>query len=96
VYHQYTLRLGPEYPIKRSAFIERLHEQGIGSAVYYPQPAHRAPYLTGYAWAKVQLPNTELLTQQVVSIPVHPGISNEAREKIAATIHALASREVNS
>ncbi|HET8776719.1 MAG TPA: DegT/DnrJ/EryC1/StrS family aminotransferase, partial [Candidatus Limnocylindria bacterium] len=36
VYHQYTIRVH-----ERDAFVERLKERGVGSAVYYPIPVHR-------------------------------------------------------
>lgn len=90
VFHQYTLRLLPEFPMSRTDFIRALEANGIGSAIYYPRPVYQYPYLSEYAWAQVQLPCAETLSQQVVSIPVHPLLSTDDRNRIVETIRSLA------
>lgn len=90
VYHQYTLRLLPEFALTRAQFINALDACGIGSAIYYPQPVYEYPYLRDNAWARVRLTEAEMLSQQVVSIPVHPALDSGDREKIAETIRAIA------
>jgi dTDP-4-amino-4,6-dideoxygalactose transaminase len=93
VYHQFTLRLTPEFRMARADFISQLRARGIGSSIYYPQPAHHAPYLRLADWGQVELPCTEMLTRQVVSIPVHPGVAAGDRERIVSAIRAIGTGE---
>ncbi|MGN9813094.1 DegT/DnrJ/EryC1/StrS family aminotransferase [Micromonospora sp. BQ11] len=81
VYHQYTVRVRGD----RDAAQARLTELGIGNAVYYPTPIHRLkPYLTEDGkpgpW---DLPETERAAAEVVSLPVHPSLSEGDLERIA-------------
>ncbi|MGN9777454.1 DegT/DnrJ/EryC1/StrS family aminotransferase [Micromonospora sp. H33] len=81
VYHQYTVRVRGD----RDAAQKRLTELGIGNAVYYPTPIHRlTPYLTQDGtpgpW---ELPETERAAAEVVSLPVHPSLSQADLERIA-------------
>ncbi|NJP32632.1 DegT/DnrJ/EryC1/StrS family aminotransferase [Micromonospora thermarum] len=81
VYHQYTVRVRGD----RDAAQKRLTELGIGNAVYYPTPIHRLiPYLTQDGtpgpW---DLPETERAAAEVVSLPVHPSLSQADLERIA-------------
>lgn len=84
VYHQYTIRVGE--PLARDALAHALLHQGIGTAVHYPIPLHRAPaYLT-----PIELPHTDIACTQVLSLPVHPDLTHTHLDRIAATITGLA------
>ncbi|KKK05397.1 DegT/DnrJ/EryC1/StrS aminotransferase family protein [Micromonospora sp. HK10] len=81
VYHQYTVRAEGN----RDAAQRRLTELGIGNAVYYPTPIHRLkPYLDENGkpgpW---DLPETERAAAEVISLPVHPSLSQADLERIA-------------
>ncbi|MFD2766181.1 DegT/DnrJ/EryC1/StrS family aminotransferase [Micromonospora eburnea] len=81
VYHQYTVRAQGN----REAAQRRLTELGIGNAVYYPTPIHRLkPYLAEDGkpgpW---DLPETERAAAEVISLPVHPSLSQADLERIA-------------
>ncbi|MFJ9667633.1 DegT/DnrJ/EryC1/StrS family aminotransferase [Streptomyces sp. NPDC101219] len=88
VYHQYTVRIRGD----RDAAMARLTEAGIGNAVYYPTPIHRLkPYWepdqkAGRTW---DLPRTESAAAEVVSLPVHPGLSQQDLERVVAAVNAL-------
>ena len=86
VYHQYTLRVS-----ERDAFAERLRERGVGSAIYYPIPVHRqAPYMAlGYGAAS--FPVTDRLTAQVLSIPVHPSLTDDEVATAIAAVNETAA-----
>jgi len=83
VYHQYTIRI----PEGRDAFQAALKDEyNVGSGVYYPIPNHRlAPFAR-----PEHLENTEIAAQQVLSLPVHPSLSQADLERIAAAVNALA------
>ncbi|MEU8134542.1 DegT/DnrJ/EryC1/StrS family aminotransferase [Streptodolium elevatio] len=72
VYHQYTVRVSDEaFPGGRDAFAARLTERGVGSGVYYPVPIHRLPSFG----LTLDLPETERAAREVLSLPVHPSLS---------------------
>jgi dTDP-4-amino-4,6-dideoxygalactose transaminase len=85
VYHQYTVRI----PDGRDRAQALLAEDGIGSAVYYPTPIHR---LRPYAGIGADLPETDRAAAEVLSIPVHPSLSGEDLDRIAAAVSGLEER----
>ena len=82
VYHQYTIRVLED----RDGFQAALKDEfGIGSGVYYPIPNHRLP-----SFARPEdLPQTELAAQQVLSLPVHPSLSEGDLERIVTAVNSL-------
>ena len=82
VYHQYTVRVPEDRDGVATAL---LAEHGVGTGVYYPTPVHRLPSFG----RDVRLPHTELAAAQVLSLPVHPGLSDADRERIVAGVEAL-------
>lgn len=86
VYHQYTVRVTDD----RDGFVAALkNEYGIGSGVYYPVPNHRLPSLAGYA-PGLDLPQTEKAASEVVSLPVHPSLSQGDLDRIVTAVNTLA------
>jgi len=87
VYHQYTIRL--EEGVDRDAFIKRLNERGVGARVYYPLPIHRQPVFARMErYRGLELPETERATRAVLSLPVHPALTDEERAFVAAEVKA--------
>ncbi|MEU7277240.1 DegT/DnrJ/EryC1/StrS family aminotransferase [Streptomyces sp. NPDC045431] len=91
IYHQYTIRVtGGEGA--RDAAMAKLTEAGVGNAVYYPTPIHRLkPYWepdqkAGRTW---DLPETEKAAAEVVSLPVHPSLTQNDLERIVTAVNAL-------
>jgi dTDP-4-amino-4,6-dideoxygalactose transaminase len=83
VYHQYTiLVVGHD----RDAFATQLHERGVGSGVYYPTPVHRLP---SYG-VSTELPVTERMAQQCLSLPVHPSLEQAELERIIEAVNTVA------
>jgi len=81
VYHQYTIRVN-----ERDAFAERLKQRGVGNAIYYPIPVHRQKPFLALGYGHESLPVTDRLTAQVLSIPVHPSLTDE---EVATVIEAV-------
>ncbi|MFJ4166464.1 DegT/DnrJ/EryC1/StrS family aminotransferase [Microbacterium sp. NPDC089698] len=85
VYHQYTVRV----PEDRDGFVKALKEEhNVGAGVYYPIPNHRLPSLAHFA-PGVELPETERAAREVVSLPVHPSLSQNDLERIVAAVNAV-------
>ncbi|MCE4027321.1 DegT/DnrJ/EryC1/StrS family aminotransferase [Microbacterium sp. Au-Mic1] len=86
VYHQYTVRV----PEDRDGFVAALKEEHqVGAGVYYPIPNHRLPSLAHFA-PGLDLPETERAAREVVSLPVHPSLSQNDLERIVAAVNAVA------
>ncbi len=89
VYHQYTLRVED-----REGFRRQLAQRGVSSAVHYPALVPEQPYfrrlglpVLGGPW-----PVAAAAARRVVSIPVHPGLTPEERETVAAAVNAYRPR----
>jgi perosamine synthetase len=89
VWHQYTMR----FPGEREKVIEGLTERGIGTLIYYPKPIHQQDYLQSYVpgAAELFLPVTELLTDEVLSIPVRPSLTDEEVDTVIRAVREVAT-----
>ena len=85
-YHLYTLRVQ-----RRDRFMELLGSRGIGSGVYYPLPLHRQPALAELVDAGRSYPVTDQLTEEVLSIPVHPSLTDEEVTSVIEAVNATAA-----
>ena len=90
VYHQYTLRVN-----ERDAFAERLKERGVGCGIYYPIPVHRQKPFIELGYGQDALPVTDRLTAEVLSIPVHPSLTDDEVATVIEAVNATA-RELGS
>jgi dTDP-4-amino-4,6-dideoxygalactose transaminase len=82
VYHQYVVRLSD-----RDGAREALWKMGIASGVHYPIPLHRQPALEGLVAG--EFPVAERLAHEVLSIPVFPELTDEARESVVTAVTAF-------
>ena len=81
VFHQYTLKVD-----NRDEFVEYLEENGVGYGIHYDCPAYRQPLYKKMGYDDYSLPVTERLVEKVVSIPVHPALSDADLKKIVRVI----------
>jgi perosamine synthetase len=79
VYHQYTVRITPEFGRSRDAVAEALGQQGISTGVYYPIPAHRQAAVQPLGLGEGVYPVAEQMAQEVLAIPVHPALTDADR-----------------
>jgi dTDP-4-amino-4,6-dideoxygalactose transaminase len=84
VYHQYTVRIAGD----RDAALRQLAAAGVGSAVFYPLPIPQQPVYRELGYDDC-LPITERVSREVLSLPVHPGLSTEDLRRIAEAVNAL-------
>lgn len=86
VYHQYTIRVEDD----RDGFVKALREEyKVGCGVYYPVPNHRLESLAPYA-PGLELPNTEIAASQVISLPVHPSLTQHDLDRIVNAVNTIA------
>lgn len=86
VYHQYTIRVPGG---RRDALVEHLTKQGIGTGVYYPVPVHKQTFYMGELGYNQTLPESERAAAEVLSLPVHPALTQTDLETIVKTINAF-------
>jgi perosamine synthetase len=89
VYHQYTVRVPGG---KRDDLRTFLQENEIGSEVYYPVPIHKQSFYMSELGYKNVLPETEKAALEVLSLPVHPGLSQADLEKVASKLNEFMAR----
>jgi perosamine synthetase len=81
VFHQYTIRV----PKNRDTFADSLSKAGIGNSVYYPTQVHKLPSFN----SPISLPQTQLATETVLSLPVHPSLSKQELRRVANAVNSL-------
>lgn len=81
VFNQYTLRAQ-----NRDELMAYLKEHGIGHKVYYPVPLHLQECYQPLGYAKGDLPVSEQLAQEVVSLPVYPELTDAQMETVVTRI----------
>lgn len=82
VYHQYTLRVVED----RDGFVDALRAKDIGAGVYYPKPLHLVDHIAKYGYKPGDYPETEKACKEVVSLPVHPGLSEDNLKSIVFAV----------
>lgn len=84
-YHQYTLRIKNG---RRDAFTQYLADNGIGFGVFYPLSIPEQLCYKEMSFP-TQYPVTDVIKNEVVSIPVHPQLTTEEVETVARVINAF-------
>jgi len=88
VYHQYTIRITKDFPLTRDEVLAKLTEASIGTAVFYPLPLNRQKVYINLGY-QPNTPVADKLTEQVLSIPVHPGLKQEDLDYIVETFKGM-------
>jgi len=80
-WHLYTVRSAD-----RDRLQARLRAEGIATAVHYPRPIHLQPAMAAAGGKPGDLPVSERLSREVLSLPLYPELSLETVERIAALV----------
>ena len=81
VFHQYTIRVSEN----RDAFKEFLTENGVGTGIHYPIVLYKQPYYANQGITG-NCPEAEKASNQVISLPVHPSLTQEELDTIIKTV----------
>ncbi len=84
VWYLYTLWLSKN----RGKVLDRLRSKAIGASVYYETPVHQTPFYRKLGYSKVRLNVTEEAAEHAISVPVHPGLTEEERVHVASELKA--------
>lgn len=78
---QYTIEVE-----RRDDFRAHLAAHGVPSAIYYPIPLHLHQPYSGYPVAPGGLPVTEAAAHRVLSLPMHPDMSDVDIDQVIAAV----------
>jgi dTDP-4-amino-4,6-dideoxygalactose transaminase len=84
VWAQYTIRLpkGTE----RDAFAATLKAQGVPTAIYYTKSMHQQTAYRDFPVAEGGLPASEMLSDDVISLPMHAYLDEASQERIIQAV----------
>ena len=88
VYAQYTIRVPG-----REALAAALKAEGIPTAVYYPKGLHEQPVFANLGHRPGAFPVTEQAAREVISLPMHPFLSETDQDKIIAAVQSALSQQ---
>jgi dTDP-4-amino-4,6-dideoxygalactose transaminase len=77
VWHLYVTRVP-----RRDQVLDRLHAAGVGAGVHYPTPVHLLPAFADRGWTPGAFPMAELLSTEILSLPIYPGITPAQQERV--------------
>jgi dTDP-4-amino-4,6-dideoxygalactose transaminase len=81
VYHLYVVRSA-----ERDKLQEHLTKSGIGSGIHYPIPVHLQNAYRSMGFKRGDLPVTETVASQVLSLPMFPGLTIEQQKRVVEGI----------
>ncbi|WP_302467694.1 DegT/DnrJ/EryC1/StrS family aminotransferase [Geomonas diazotrophica] len=84
VYAQYTVQVE-----RREELQKGLAEAGIPTAVHYPIPLHLQPVFAGLGLKRGDFPVSEAAGERVMSLPMHPYLTEEQLASIAEQVQRL-------
>jgi perosamine synthetase len=76
VFHQYVIKVD-NFGMSRDELKQYLENKGIGAAVHYPIPIHHQPLYQKLGYSKNICPISVEVAKKVLSLPVHPALSEK-------------------
>jgi dTDP-4-amino-4,6-dideoxygalactose transaminase len=84
VYHLYVIRTQ-----RRDALMKHLVDQGIPAALHYPAAVHQQPAYDHVTRSSPPLPHTDALAPEILSLPLHPYLPEDAVHATCESIRAF-------
>ena len=90
VYHQYTIRVEKG---DRDDWVDIINDCGVGTGIHYPIPLYNQPIYKALG-IEGDCPNAELAADNVISLPVHPSLTNDDLDLVIEAVKT-ASQELD-
>lgn len=81
VWHLYVVRVKDRDGLQR-----HLTENGVGTGLHYPVPLHLQKACERLGYRRGELPVTERLSSEILSLPMYPGLQTAQQERVAELI----------
>lgn len=82
VYHLYVIETD-----NRDQLRQQLADAGVESGLHYPVPLHLQEAYSSLGYQRGDFPITERAASRILSLPLYPGMSQEAVAYVAAELH---------
>ena len=93
VWHQYTIRVTEDAAVTRDELSAALLERGVGTGIYYPGLVFDYDcYREHPQVVTSDLPVASTVAKQVLSLPVHPGVSPADVDTIVTAVREVLDR----
>jgi dTDP-4-amino-4,6-dideoxygalactose transaminase len=89
-WHLFTVRA-----TDRDGLQKQLAAQGISTAVHYPRPIHLQPAMAAAGGRPGDLPVSERLSREVLSLPLYPELPLDALGRVAAVVRSHCAAAVS-
>ncbi len=92
VFNQFTIRVTSGSPITRDQLAEHLSRQGIASGIYYPSLVFDYECYRSHPRVRMSsVPIAGAVSNEVLSLPVHPRLSDDQLDRIIASVRSAFS-----
>jgi len=91
VYHLYVVRVAG-----REAIQAALSAAGIATGIHYPVALHLSPAYAKLAYSRGSFPVAERAAEEVLSLPMFPGLAPEAQQRVVAELLAATAATVGA
>ena len=88
-YHLYTLMIDNlQSGLERDIFLERMHNQGIGTGVHYLSLPEHPYYQERFNWHPEEWPNARRIGLTTASLPLSPGIQKGDQKRVSDAVRS--------
>jgi dTDP-4-amino-4,6-dideoxygalactose transaminase len=87
-FHLYVVRAK-----QRNQLLEFLRSREIGASLHYPEPVHRQPAYLNRLPGSNDLPETERLADEILSLPIYPELSSCDQQRVIEAVTAFYGEE---
>jgi dTDP-4-amino-4,6-dideoxygalactose transaminase len=89
MYHLYAIEVREDFECDRTEFVNAMHAENIGVQVHYV-PLHYHPFFQEeFGYEPGMFPETEQVYDGLVSLPLHPEMSDDDVEDVISAIGRL-------
>lgn len=89
VYHLYVIRND-----NRDALADQLKHDGISTGLHYPLPLHLQKCYRDWGYTAGSLPESERAAAEILSLPMFPGLTASAQQRVVAALAAASHLSV--
>lgn len=89
IYHLYVIRISENCPLDRDTIQTKLGALGIQTGIHYPVPCHLQPAYQYLGYQAGDFPNSEILSKQILSLPMYPGLSQTQINQVVEAINVV-------